>query len=896
MTFLTPFMLFGALAAGIPVAIHFFFRSRYRTVPWAAMKFLLTAVEQTSRRLKFQELLLLLLRMALLVLLALAFARPISSLVRGVGRGDAVDAVFVFDVSYSMGMNDGDEKTRMTRAREEANKIIEELPPHSTVQIIACADNYRVLLGPRSPANLDQAKKIVNDLDITHLATDLYTGVAEAKTVLQSGQSSNKEFYLFSDMQKMGWEKQADILKQSMLDLKEKAVVHLVRCGKETQKIKNATLIDITPQSGNPRPGERAGFAIQVRNTGTEPLENLLVSLAVDDPEDKKLETTTIAKLAKGETRTVTLSGKLGKEGLRVLTAKIKSDDLDADNRLDQVIQVRDKINILVVEGNPNENEKEAEKASTYYLMHALLPVDEAQRAKYRFNPRLVAARQAAPADLKNQDVCILVNTALKPKGGSRMQALPSDFTTALNGFVRDGHGLIIFSGDNTLLGDKRGAEPYNEMLGKTFGILPLPIKHAVKANQQEFPGKDKFFKVDRDSFKNGPASFRVFKDDDHYKLFGEVGVWQYLELDENPQRDIENLTYAYYQQAWSAFPDFNGFTPVDKGFLPKGLFDLGPRKQNNDFGFLFEGTLTVPETGDYSFFLDAAGGARLSINGKAVASFEKGHDDAAAGKPVLLEKGKQSIKLEYYQGDVHPHLSASWSGPGFAFRPLSVTKDDASLSVIARLDNGKPLMVDKTIGAGEVIFIATAANTEGLDKGKGNPMWTDFGTFPVFVPFVNVAIRHLLHGQTQAYNLTAGQTLRWYTTGKATDTFNLIHPGGQVERLKAAEIEGKRLMVTAADLPRAGIYYMNASPSDEPTPIAVVPDRRESEDLQSLGDKTIDENLGFEPIHMTAGDSSETSTGSERLNREWTVWVLLAVLLLALVESLLAWWCGKAW
>ena len=45
-------MLWGAAAAGIPIALHFFFRSRYRTVPWAAMKFLLTSIEQTSRRLK----------------------------------------------------------------------------------------------------------------------------------------------------------------------------------------------------------------------------------------------------------------------------------------------------------------------------------------------------------------------------------------------------------------------------------------------------------------------------------------------------------------------------------------------------------------------------------------------------------------------------------------------------------------------------------------------------------------------------------------------------------------------------------------------------------------------------------------------------------------------------
>src|SRR5882724_10693453 len=125
MAFLAPFLLWGTLAAGIPVAIHLFFRSRYRTVPWAAMKFLLTSVEQTSRRLKFQELLLLLLRVLVLTVLAVAFARPISSVVRGAGRGDSVDAVFVIDTSYSMEANDGT-KTRMERAREEAIRIIDE--------------------------------------------------------------------------------------------------------------------------------------------------------------------------------------------------------------------------------------------------------------------------------------------------------------------------------------------------------------------------------------------------------------------------------------------------------------------------------------------------------------------------------------------------------------------------------------------------------------------------------------------------------------------------------------------------------------------------------------------------------------------------------------------------
>src|SRR5579871_3231833 len=130
MGFLAPLMLWGAAAASIPIALHFFFRSRYRTVPWAAMKFLLESIEQTSRRLKFQELLLLILRVCLLIVLALALARPYFQVSRGVGQGAAVDAVFLFDTSYSMGANDGG-KSRIERAQEVALSIIDQLPPHS---------------------------------------------------------------------------------------------------------------------------------------------------------------------------------------------------------------------------------------------------------------------------------------------------------------------------------------------------------------------------------------------------------------------------------------------------------------------------------------------------------------------------------------------------------------------------------------------------------------------------------------------------------------------------------------------------------------------------------------------------------------------------------------------
>ena len=155
MSFLAPFMLFGAIAGSIPVILHFFYRARYRPVPWGAMKFLRLAIEQTSRRLRFQEWILLLLRILVLVLLAFALARPASLAISGKGgRGESVDAIIVIDTSYSMAAREGG-KTRFQRAKEGALSILEELPQNSTVQIISCSDRAKYL-GPTNPSNLDR--------------------------------------------------------------------------------------------------------------------------------------------------------------------------------------------------------------------------------------------------------------------------------------------------------------------------------------------------------------------------------------------------------------------------------------------------------------------------------------------------------------------------------------------------------------------------------------------------------------------------------------------------------------------------------------------------------------------------------------------------------------------
>jgi hypothetical protein len=531
MAFLAPYMLGGLAACGIPIALHFFYRSRYRTVPWAAMKFLLASIEQTSRRLRFQELLLLVLRVAVLALLALALARPSTTAARGEGQGDVVDAVLLIDNSLSMAARDGvappnpgsdlylsalkefaapdGSVRRLDRAKAAALAVLASLPPHSTAQVITVSDRAAPL-GPQTPSHLDQARRIVSDIEVSHQSSDLLPGVSEAAATLRRGQAPNKELYLFGDMQRRGWEAQAASLADKIKEIHGFARIHLVHCATRTPD--NAAIVGITPQSSL-RTGERADFAVLVRNTGAGTLRNLSVSLEVDGKSAER-DTRPLDELKPAETRAVLLTGLLDRPSRRILTARVKTDDLDGDNRFDRVIVVHDQVGILVVDGAPNE--REPRNAGSFFLQHALnLPA------------QLTTAARAAPRLLANKDLCVLVNVRLEANGKNEGGNLSPEFVKNLAAFVRDGHGLMIFAGDRV------EAESYNRLLFEQQRLLPMKI-----ARVADSPA-DKPWTLDRQSAEANP--FAKFREEEGYAGIDRIEVRRIVEL-EKPLQSAASL------------------------------------------------------------------------------------------------------------------------------------------------------------------------------------------------------------------------------------------------------------------------------------------------------------------------------------------------------------------
>src|ERR1700722_9935409 len=281
MQFLAPWMLAGAAAVSIPLALHFFYRARYKPLPWAPMRFLKEAIEQTSRRLKFQEWILLALRCLALLLLALALARPGLRTAVTAGRGESVDAVFVFDTSYSMGASVGEGKTRMDRAKEAALSVLNTLPENSSIKIYGCADRA-YFLGPVARFNLDQARQLIPSIEVTSLATDLQPGLTQALVAINDGNAPAKEIYVFTDMQQSGFKKQQGTLKAKCEEIKEQANLVFIRCGSPERSVGNIAILDVELKSDIPHTRSRVPFVVTLKNTGTETVKGLKVSLELD--------------------------------------------------------------------------------------------------------------------------------------------------------------------------------------------------------------------------------------------------------------------------------------------------------------------------------------------------------------------------------------------------------------------------------------------------------------------------------------------------------------------------------------------------------------------------------------------------------------------------------------
>jgi hypothetical protein len=140
-------MLWWLAAAAAPLLIHLLFRRRYREVPWAAVAYLLAALQKSSRRLRAEQWILLAIRTAIIVCVVVAVAGPYWELLGGAPAiGQPVHKILVIDGSYSMGYKPAD-KSRFELAKQFARDIVGRSSQGDGFSLVLMSAPPRVVVG-----------------------------------------------------------------------------------------------------------------------------------------------------------------------------------------------------------------------------------------------------------------------------------------------------------------------------------------------------------------------------------------------------------------------------------------------------------------------------------------------------------------------------------------------------------------------------------------------------------------------------------------------------------------------------------------------------------------------------------------------------------------------------
>ena len=446
MTFLNPWLLAGMAAIGAPIVIHMMMRRRVRRMKWAAMRFLQAAVQRNERKLRVEDRLLLLLRCLLLILLALALARP-AFRAAGLGAaGGSRTVVLALDNSRGMGLTDGG-ASRFDNARKAAVQIVDALPPGSSAALLLFSDVVRpVIAEPATDLNL--VRKLIGQAALTDRASNVHPALREALDILKRRAPGRGAVYLLTDAQATGWRELGSMRRE----VAQSGIhVGIVVPGPGEQP--NLGVSDLALGSAMVPAGAAARFSIEATNYGNEEARNVTVGLSIDGepPGDQAV----IDSIPAGQSRRVSLFGKAGSAGLHAVTAQLPPDHLAADDRRTMVVRALEEVRVLLVAGDMGATPGEGD---AFFLGRALAPAGP--EAHSFIKARTVPVEELGGAKLADFDAVALAD----------VPRLEPGIVTALEKYVREGGGLMIFPGEKT------DAAFYNVALGEGLGMLPATM------------------------------------------------------------------------------------------------------------------------------------------------------------------------------------------------------------------------------------------------------------------------------------------------------------------------------------------------------------------------------------------------------------------------------------
>jgi hypothetical protein len=544
----------AAGAASIPIIIHLLNRKRFRIVVWAAMKFLLAAQKQNTRRMRLEQLILLAVRvlLVLLIVLAMASVMPWAENVwayfwpEGGGfvtvRSGRTYKIIVLDASLSMNqMVQG--KTAFERAREMAVKMVQDS---------GGGDGFSVLLMKEVPTWIvaeaaQDGHKVaaeIKALEPTHGNTSAASALnmVAAKLAEASARYTSREIYFFTDMQQTTWvSSQAPISakgekgeKSPLEEIQRRArTIFVDVVGKEAPG--NLAVTDLRLGESPVTTKALVSISGVVQNFGKEMRRRVRVALLIgqagegaNEPMVLRVQNQDYYDISAGGHETINFVHRFNAPGTYAVQMRLIGndqeaggtravDDLDADNARTIIVTVRDQVPIMLVNGKPAV---ERFDQATEYLRLALNPFpanEPVERAPLR--PKVVSATQFADTnegDLTNYDCVFLAD--MVPLGTGEVRRLEHH--------LRRGGGIVVSFGDQVARNLEENFEKFNGLMAKAGRpILPARLAKKIVA-----PADHHFrLQANEDAFLEPPL--KAFADSDDRTSLQTPRFRQYLQV-----------------------------------------------------------------------------------------------------------------------------------------------------------------------------------------------------------------------------------------------------------------------------------------------------------------------------------------------------------------------------
>lgn len=358
MTFLHPVFLWAAAVVSVPLVLHFMLRRKVKTIHFSTLRLLGLLSRKSSSSLRFNQWLLLLIRILIVLAIVFLFAQPLFTGLLSALNGSPGNVIYMVDNSHSMALRQPGKDSLYEKLIRKLESDISVLDPRTDVKIVALAPVAKVIASAKAAAfDVDSIVKPV------YSSPDLKGALLIGAELSATLSVSDSAVRIYSDFQSRPWSPYLEKLSKLSLP------VTMVPFVSDSYSNWAVSSIDV-PQG---RIVADSFFLLQVsltwagrdnkppdaRLTVKNRQGRLLASQIVSAPES----------MSPFVTVTVELPLQFQEEGVNRLVVEVQSPDdcIFADNSLDYAVDVSGERVAMLFNGAPA---LKAENDELFYLRH----------------------------------------------------------------------------------------------------------------------------------------------------------------------------------------------------------------------------------------------------------------------------------------------------------------------------------------------------------------------------------------------------------------------------------------------------------------------------------------------------------------------------------------------